>query len=345
MEPQMICAPGAMKGSTLFMVTQELMISWKIEYQSLRLRGFLVQQEDRAMPPDIFTLLGNANGAPCVFPFKFNSKWYSECTDAGRTDGWLWCCTTTDFDADQLYGFCPLKCKDTIRFWKIDPSTGFHYQINSQSALTWHQARTSCQQQNAELLSITQMHEQMYLRGLTESMGSALWTGLNRLDLKSGWQWIGGSPFRYLNWAPGSPSPESGKICAALNPGRNAKWENWECDQKLGYICKRGTTSLDSFTVPSECFKIFGSSESETLMWHVAQMACINLGGNLASIPNKEVQDGSGVSYKNWANGAPTYRRTYSYFYYDGGNDDDDYQEVTLKDFGLQILRQVSTTR
>ncbi|CAM4520552.1 unnamed protein product, partial [Lepidochelys olivacea] len=81
MEPQMICAPGAMK------------CSW--------LRG--------AMPPDIFTLLGNANGAPCVFPFKFNSEWYSECTDAGRTDGWLWCGTTTDFDADQLYGFCPLK--------------------------------------------------------------------------------------------------------------------------------------------------------------------------------------------------------------------------------------------
>nr|XP_008161018.1 macrophage mannose receptor 1-like isoform X2 [Chrysemys picta bellii] len=250
---------------------------------------------------DIFTLLGNANGAPCVFPFKFNSKWYSECTDAGRTDGWLWCGTTTDFDADQLYGFCPLKCKDTIRFWETDPSTGTHYQINSQSALTWHQARKSCQQQNAELLSITQMHEQMYLRGLTESMGSALWTGLNRLDLKSGWQWIGGSPFRYLNWAPGSPSPESGKICAALNPGRNAKWENWECDRKLGYICKRGTTSLDSFTLPSDdlgpikcpdgwmsyaghCYMI----HREPKIWKEALTSCRKEDGDLASIHNIE---------------------------------------------------------
>ncbi|XP_034616227.1 macrophage mannose receptor 1-like isoform X1 [Trachemys scripta elegans] len=250
---------------------------------------------------DIFTLLGNANGAPCVLPFKFNSKWYSECTDAGRTDGWLWCGTTADFDADQLYGFCPLKCKDTIRFWKTDPSTGTHYQINSQSALTWHQARKSCQQQNAELLSITQMHEQMYLRGLTESMGSALWTGLNRLDLKSGWQWIGGSPFRYLNWAPGSPSPESGKICAALNPGRNAKWENWECDRKLGYICKRGTTSLDSFTLPSDdlgpikcpdgwmsyaghCYMI----HREPKIWKEALTSCRKEDGDLASIHNIE---------------------------------------------------------
>ncbi|XP_044862469.1 macrophage mannose receptor 1-like [Mauremys mutica] len=250
---------------------------------------------------DIFTLLGNANGAPCVFPFKFNSKWYSECTDAGRTDGWLWCGTTADFDADQLYGFCPLKGKDTIRFWKTDPSTGFHYQINSQSALTWHQARKSCQQQNAELLSITQLHEQMYLRGLTENMGSALWTGLNRLDLKSGWQWIGGSPFRYLNWSPGSPSPESGKICAALNPGRNAKWENWECDRKLGYICKRGTTRLDSFIVPSDdlgpikcpdgwmsyaghCYMI----HREPKIWKEALTFCRKEDGDLASIRNVE---------------------------------------------------------
>ncbi|XP_075778588.1 macrophage mannose receptor 1-like isoform X3 [Pelodiscus sinensis] len=251
---------------------------------------------------DIFTLIGNANGAPCVFPFKLNDKWYSECTDAGRTDGWLWCSTTTDFDVDQLYGFCPLKSgKDMTRFWKKDPSTGFHYQINSQSALTWHQARKSCQQQNAELLSITQIHEQMYLRELTESMGSALWTGLNRLDLNSGWQWIGGSPFRYLNWAPGSPSSESGNICAALNPERNAKWENKECDWKLGYICKRGTTISDSFSIPSDdlgpikcqdgwlsytghCYMI----HREPKIWKEALTSCRMEDGDLISIHNVE---------------------------------------------------------
>lgn len=29
----------------------------------------------------------------------------------------------------------------------------------------WHQARKSCQQQNAELLSIADIHEQIYLKG------------------------------------------------------------------------------------------------------------------------------------------------------------------------------------
>ncbi|KAM7174232.1 macrophage mannose receptor 1-like isoform 1-T1 [Macrochelys suwanniensis] len=91
---------------------------------------------------------------------------------------------------------------DSERFWTADSLTGFHYQINSQSALTWHQARKSCQQQNAELLSITEIQEETYLREITKNMDSALWIGLNNLNFNSGWQWIGSSPLRYLNWAP-----------------------------------------------------------------------------------------------------------------------------------------------
>uniref|UniRef100_A0A8C8RHJ4 Macrophage mannose receptor 1 n=1 Tax=Pelusios castaneus TaxID=367368 RepID=A0A8C8RHJ4_9SAUR len=250
---------------------------------------------------DIFTLLGNANGAPCVVPFKYESKWYADCTDAGRSDGWLWCGTTTDYDADKLYGFCPLKFKGIDALWKTDPLTGALYQLNSQSALTWHQARKSCQQQSAELLSITELHEQTFLAGLTSTLSSALWFGLNSLNFNSGWQWSGGSPFRYLNWVPGNPSPEPGKICASLNPGKGAKWENRECDHKLGYICKKGNATLGSFIIPSEtnvpikcpaqwmsyaghCYII----QRDSKIWKDALTSCRKDGGDLASIHNIE---------------------------------------------------------
>ncbi|XP_074067316.1 matrix metalloproteinase-9 [Macrotis lagotis] len=60
------------------------------------------------------TRFGNAEGAPCHFPFFFEGHSYSSCTDAGRSDGLLWCSTTADYDKDQLYGFCPSELLYTL---------------------------------------------------------------------------------------------------------------------------------------------------------------------------------------------------------------------------------------
>ncbi|OXB84687.1 UNVERIFIED_CONTAM: hypothetical protein H355_001164 [Colinus virginianus] len=203
---------------------------------------------------ETFTLLGNAFGAPCVFPFMYKKQWYTKCTTAGRSDGWPWCATTADYDTDQRYGFCPLK-------------------------------------------------------ELTESTDSALWIGLNRLDLNSGWEWIGGTPLQYLNWAPGSPSPESGKLCVVLNPETKAKWQNWECDQKLGYICKKRNITLilsgdtGPITCPDgwvsyvdHCYKIFREAKG----WQEALASCQNEGSHLASIQHIEEHSFmlSGLGYK-----------------------------------------------
>ncbi|NXG70851.1 MRC1 protein, partial [Baryphthengus martii] len=252
---------------------------------------------------DLFTLLGNANGAPCAFPFQLSGKWYSECTAAGRSDGLLWCATTPDFDANHMYGICPTG--NNGRLWITDPLTGTYYQLNYQSALTWHQARKSCQQQNAELLSVTEIHEQMYLRDLIDSKRSSLWIGLNRLNLNSGWQWSGGIPFRYFNWAPGrSPEPEPEKLCAVLNPRRDAKWESQPCELKVGYICKKENSTLDFFILPSgdaepvkcpegwlpygdHCFMV----HRELRAWREALISCNESNGNLASIHNPEEHD------------------------------------------------------
>lgn len=57
----------------------------------------------------LYTFGGNANGAECVFPFIFQGKEYDSCTTEGRTDGYRWCATTSNFDKDVKYGFCPSR--------------------------------------------------------------------------------------------------------------------------------------------------------------------------------------------------------------------------------------------
>lgn len=57
---------------------------------------------------------GNADGEFCNFPFLFNDKEYNSCTDAGRSDGFLWCSTSYNFDKDGKYGFCPHELLFTL---------------------------------------------------------------------------------------------------------------------------------------------------------------------------------------------------------------------------------------
>ncbi|NXE75200.1 MRC1 protein, partial [Cochlearius cochlearius] len=186
----------------------------------------------------------------------------------------------------------------TERFWTEDVSTGIHYQINSESALTWHQARKSCQQQNAELLSITEIHEQAYIGELIKKFSFAFWIGLNTLNFNSGWQWAGGSPFRYLNWAPG-------KNHSATFVKRETSVQSLTLYPKVGWSNKKKEFSLTSRKSNQNCALILEelgpikcpdgwrpyaghcySIQRKPKIWKDALTSCKGQDGDLASVHN-----------------------------------------------------------
>ncbi|XP_024910181.1 macrophage mannose receptor 1-like [Cynoglossus semilaevis] len=244
-----------------------------------------------------FTVGGNSFGLPCHFPFKFLDQWYTECTVDGEPNGQLWCATEVDYDTTEKWGFCATQVSQG---WDTDPVSGVQYQRNAQAALNWHEARKSCQQEGADLLSIVELHEQSYISAMTSTFGTSLWIGLNSLAIDSGWQWSNGHPFRYLNWAPGHPSFDPKLQCATLNAAKASKWESRSCSRKLGYICrKENSTSLptppsDLSFCPSHWVPYSGNcyylERNQKKMWREAVSACHREGGDLASIHNIEEQ-------------------------------------------------------
>ncbi|KFO74794.1 Macrophage mannose receptor 1, partial [Cuculus canorus] len=171
----------------------------------------------------------------------------------------------------------------TERFWTEDVSTGIHYQINSESALTWHQARKSCQQQNAELLSITEIHEQTYIGELTIKFSFPFWIGLNTLNFNSGWQWAGGSPFRYLNWAPEilniienitEPAGNSSAFYIKLHLDTSRKGDR---EEMRPIKCTNGW-----WPYAGHCYSI----QREPKVWKDALTSCKKQDGDLASVHN-----------------------------------------------------------
>lgn len=64
---------------------------------------------------------------------------------------------------------------DCETFWDKDQLTDSCYQFNFQSTLSWREAWASCEQQGADLLSITEIHEQTYINGEVARRGRGGW--------------------------------------------------------------------------------------------------------------------------------------------------------------------------
>uniref|UniRef100_H3A293 Lymphocyte antigen 75 n=1 Tax=Latimeria chalumnae TaxID=7897 RepID=H3A293_LATCH len=189
---------------------------------------------------EIYTRNGNSHGKLCEFPFKFNGTWYHDCTTDGSENGQQWCATTSDYDSDRKWGICLKPETECSINWEVDSKSQNCYQFNFQSMLSWNEARISCVNQGGDLLSITSKTELNYVLGKTD-IPDILWSGLNQLDISSGWQWSDGTPLAFVSWDEGMPDSSilEGLSCGVMNSNMKGRWQNYICEAKLPYICKK----------------------------------------------------------------------------------------------------------
>ncbi|XP_039672406.1 macrophage mannose receptor 1-like [Perca fluviatilis] len=242
---------------------------------------------------ELYTIGGNANGRPCMFPFLYKDQWYSACTETDQR----WCAVQTRYE-HEVWGYCPTNSRE---HWSKHP-TGAYYQLNTQAALTWPQAEASCKQQGASLLSITDPNGRTYLTALLRTagrgQGDKLWSGLIR-NPEHGWQWSNGRPYRYLNWDSGHPLPNPGHDCTIVDGAVQYAWQSSSCTKKLGYICysegpvappteavETGFCSSPWIPYNGHCFHLQRTQKT----WSDAKKACRKEGGDLVSIRNVEDQ-------------------------------------------------------
>ncbi|KAM6979939.1 secretory phospholipase A2 receptor [Aplochiton taeniatus] len=252
---------------------------------------------------DTYTLLGNGHGMPCAFPFKYNNKWYSECTAEGREDHHLWCATTSRYDEAEKWGFCPSQDSSCDTFWDASQEQGACYQFNLYTILTWSQALSSCQAQGGNLLSVTDLAEHSYIRDRLADFGVMVWIGLNHLSEGRGWQWSDGAPLALVNFTTGlSPSPiQDNRQCGVYNSVSGGHWQSLSCESALPYICKKtpnhtrraepiehwqyyNTVCAEGWLAHNSlCYRVLGEAE-EAMSWEESSRACDAQGANLTSL-------------------------------------------------------------
>uniref|UniRef100_A0A3Q2E886 C-type lectin domain-containing protein n=1 Tax=Cyprinodon variegatus TaxID=28743 RepID=A0A3Q2E886_CYPVA len=106
---------------------------------------------------------------------------------------------------------------------------------------TWHNARSSCRNLGADLVSIQEKNKHPSLKCEVFSFAatSNVWTGLNDLAIPGLFMWSDEHIVTFTYWAPGEPNNHNGfsEDCVEMLH-QTGRWNDKSCTQLNNYVCK-----------------------------------------------------------------------------------------------------------
>ncbi|XP_023930741.1 macrophage mannose receptor 1-like [Lingula anatina] len=114
------------------------------------------------------------------------------------------------------------------------------YQMTA--AMTWDNAKATCERQGDKLVSVLDSYEEAFLILYTQrTKPQPVWLGMKRNGRS--YYWDDGWPVDYANWANSEPSREDAEMCVALMP--DGRWNDTVCSASIQAVCKKSSGEYD----------------------------------------------------------------------------------------------------
>ncbi|XP_015671217.1 hepatic lectin [Protobothrops mucrosquamatus] len=126
-------------------------------------------------------------------------------------------------------------CGAKSREWKHFDGACYFFSVTQ---VIWHTAKSKCEEENSELVVITNQYEQNFLE--TETRSQRFWIGLSDHNTEGQWRWVDNTDYRtsFKNWLEGEPNDNSNnEDCGELYEA--GKWNDVSCNTKKFYVCKK----------------------------------------------------------------------------------------------------------